>query len=83
LTGQTEALVAKAKVESQRRRFHGGLSTGPRTAEGEAARTACTRASSRLTTKRLRVARFPEQDVDILAAGNLWVRGDEMVAVRF
>jgi hypothetical protein len=37
LTGQTEALVAKAKVESQRRRFHGGLSTGPRTAEGEAA----------------------------------------------
>jgi hypothetical protein len=36
-------------------------------------------ASSRLTTKRLRAARFPEQDIDIFAAGNLRVRRDEMV----
>jgi DNA-binding winged helix-turn-helix (wHTH) protein len=28
----------------------------------------CARASSRLTTKRLRAARFPEQDIDIFAA---------------
>jgi hypothetical protein len=40
---------------------------------------ACARVSSRLTTKRLRAARFPEQDVDIFAAGNLRVRWNEMV----
>ena len=40
---------------------------------------ACARASSRLTTKSLRAARFPEQDVDIFAAGDLRVRRDEMV----
>jgi hypothetical protein len=35
--------------------------------------------SSGLTTKRLRAARFPEQEIDIFAAGNLRVRRDEMV----
>ena len=35
--------------------------------------------SSGLTTKRLRVARFPEQDIDIFAASNLRIRGDETV----
>jgi len=34
----------------------------------------------RLMTNRLRAARFPEQGVDIFAAGNLRVRRDEMVA---
>src|ERR1700730_2194846 len=35
------------------------------------------RAPSRLTTQRLR---FPEQHIDVFAAGNLRVRRDEMVA---
>ena len=38
------------------------------------------RAPSRLTTQRLRTARFPEQHINVFAAGNLRVRRDEMVA---
>jgi hypothetical protein len=47
---------------------------------GDGKTTACIESPSRLTTQRLRTARFPEQHIDVFAAGNLRVRRDEMVA---